>query len=63
MERYGIDPLSLLDPAINESWGTWILAEEIARYGLNWKAVGKSIPQTQNVAGATLGSFIVTMQA
>ena len=41
MERYGIDPLSLLDPAINESWGTWILAEEIARYGLNWKAVGK----------------------
>ena len=41
MERYDIDPLSLLDPAINESWGTWILAEEIARYGLNWKAVGK----------------------
>ena len=36
-----IQPLSLLDPAINESWGTWILAEEIARYGLNWKAVDK----------------------
>jgi hypothetical protein len=41
MERFGIDPFSLLDPAINESWGKRILAEEIARHGLNWKAVGK----------------------
>lgn len=41
MERYNIDPLSLLDPATNERWGKWILAEEIARHGLNWKAVGK----------------------
>lgn len=41
MERLGIDPVSLLDPAINESWGKWILEEEIARHGLNWQAVGK----------------------
>lgn len=41
MERYAIDPFSLLDPATNERWGKWILAEEIARHGLNWKAVGK----------------------
>ncbi|WP_418717239.1 lytic transglycosylase domain-containing protein [Bilophila wadsworthia] len=41
MERLGIDPFSLLDPATNERWGKWILAEEIARHGLNWKAVGK----------------------
>ena len=41
MERLAIDPLSLLDPATNERWGKWILAEEIARHGLNWKAVGK----------------------
>ena len=41
MERLAIDPFSLLDPAINECWGKWILAEEIARHGLNWKAVGK----------------------
>lgn len=41
MERYGIDPVSLLDPATNERWGKWILTEEIARHGLNWKAVGK----------------------
>lgn len=41
VERYGIDPLSLLDPATNKRWGTWIFAEEIARHGLNWKAVGK----------------------
>jgi hypothetical protein len=41
MERLAIDPVSLLDPATNERWGKWILAEEIARHGLNWKAVGK----------------------
>jgi soluble lytic murein transglycosylase-like protein len=41
MERLALDPLSLLDPATNERWGKWILAEEIARHGLNWKAVGK----------------------
>ena len=41
MERLAIDPLSLLDPDVNEAWGKRILAEEIARHGLNWKAVGK----------------------
>jgi len=41
MERFAIDPFSLLDPATNERWGKWILAEEIARHGLNWIAVGK----------------------
>lgn len=41
MKLLGIDPFSLLDPATNERWGKWILAEEIARHGLNWKAVGK----------------------
>ena len=41
MERLALDPFSLLDPATNERWGKWILAEEIARHGLNWKAVGK----------------------
>ncbi len=41
MERFTIDPLSLLDPDVNEAWGKWILTEEIARHGLNWQAVGK----------------------
>ncbi len=41
MERFAIDPFSLLDPDLNEAWGRWILAEEIARHGLNWQAVGK----------------------
>ena len=41
MERFSIDPFSLLDPDVNEAWGKRILAEEIARHGLNWKAVGK----------------------
>lgn len=41
MERYGIPPVSLLDPAINRAWGEWILTQELSRYGLNWRAVGK----------------------
>ena len=34
MNRFGIDPVSLLDPDVNEAWGKRILAEEIARLGL-----------------------------
>ena len=41
MKRFSISPFSLLDPDVNEAWGKRILAEEIARHGLNWKAVGK----------------------
>ena len=41
MRRFSIDPFSLLDPDVNEAWGKRILAEEIARHGLNWQAVGK----------------------
>lgn len=41
MKRFSIDPFSLLDPGVNETWGKKILAEEIARHGLNWQAVGK----------------------
>ena len=41
MERYGISPASLLDSDVNAAWGKWILAQEIARHGLNWQAVGK----------------------
>ena len=41
MKRFSISPFSLLDPDVNEAWGKQILAEEIARHGLNWKAVGK----------------------
>ncbi|CAK7031494.1 MULTISPECIES: lytic transglycosylase domain-containing protein [unclassified Desulfovibrio] len=41
MKRFSIDPFSLLDPDVNEAWGKRILAEEIARHGLNWQAVGK----------------------
>lgn len=41
IKRLALNPFSLLDPGTNERWGRWILAEEIARHGLNWKAVGK----------------------
>ncbi len=36
-----IDPATLLDPATNIELGSWILSNEILRYGLNWVAVGK----------------------
>jgi len=41
MARYNIPPESLLDPEINRQWGLFILEREIARHGLNWRAVGK----------------------
>ena len=41
MERCGITPEALLDPVRNRAWGEWILAQEIARHGLNWRAVGR----------------------
>ena len=41
IRRHKIPPASLLDPHINRAWGTWILQQEIARHGFNWKAVGK----------------------
>lgn len=48
MERLALDPVLLLDPATNERWRKWILAEEIAQHCLNWKAVGKyNSPDTE----------------
>ena len=41
MKRHNIPPASLLDPEVNRTWGVWILEQEIARHGLNWRAVGK----------------------
>ena len=41
IERHNIPPASLLDPEVNRAWGVWILEQEIARHGLNWRAVGK----------------------
>lgn len=41
IERHGIPPASLLDPDVNRQWGVWILEQEIARHGFNWRAVGK----------------------
>lgn len=41
IERHNIPPASLLDPDVNRQWGVWILEQEIARHGFNWRAVGK----------------------
>jgi soluble lytic murein transglycosylase-like protein len=41
IEKYAIPPEALLDPAMNRKWGTAILADELTRHGMTWKAVGK----------------------
>lgn len=41
IDQYGIPAEKLLEPDFNAEWGKKILAAEIARYGLNWQAIGK----------------------
>lgn len=40
LKRLDLDPEDVLDPQINVLIGCWILAEEVKRYGLTWKAIG-----------------------
>ncbi|MBV7542098.1 lytic transglycosylase domain-containing protein [Acidovorax sp. sic0104] len=40
LAKYGIDAKNLADPCINTNIGAWVLAHNIARYGLTWQAVG-----------------------
>lgn len=39
LKRYGWPVEQVLEPANNIKIGVWILAQEIRRHGLNWKAV------------------------
>ena len=41
IDKYGIPPESLLDPDANMAWGKRILAWEIERHGLTWRAVAR----------------------
>ena len=40
LKKYHIDLDEILDPDKNIAMGVWILAREIRRYGLTWKAIG-----------------------
>lgn len=40
LAKYNIDVESLQDPCINTNIGAWVLAHNIARFGLSWEAVG-----------------------
>lgn len=40
LKKYGIPLEAALDPLANIYLGSWILKQEIARYGENWNAVG-----------------------
>lgn len=49
LKRYSIPVEDVLDPQKNIAMGVWILAKEIQRYGLTWKAVGAyHTPLTRN---------------
>ena len=40
LQRYGIDERALFDPCINTHVGAWILAQNVARLGYGWEAIG-----------------------
>lgn len=40
LKKYHIALDDILDPSKNIAMGVWILAREIRRYGLTWKAIG-----------------------
>lgn len=40
-KKFGIPQESGFDECFNVEFGTWILANEIARHGFNWKAIAK----------------------
>lgn len=39
LRKYGLALETVLEPRSNVTLGVWILAQEIARHGLNWRAV------------------------
>lgn len=66
LAKYGITKATLLgDPCTNVEVGAWILAQNIQRYGYNWKAVGAynaSSPELQqryiNKVAANLNKIV-----
>lgn len=49
LKKLGISPATAIDPQNNATLGVWILAQEIQRHGLNWKAVASyHTPLTRN---------------
>lgn len=40
LRQYGIDERQLWDPCLNTFIGAWVLADNIARLGFTWNAVG-----------------------
>ncbi len=40
LRRYGLAESQLWDPCINIQVGTWILRQEVDRYGYSWEAIG-----------------------
>jgi soluble lytic murein transglycosylase-like protein len=40
LRKYGVTEAQLKDPCVNLQVGAWILAQNVARMGLTWEAVG-----------------------
>lgn len=48
LAKYNIDAKTLWEPCINTNIGAWVLAQNIARYGLTWEAVGAYNAKSKN---------------
>lgn len=43
MNRFGLDPVVLLDPCTNLQWAAYVIRDNINRYGETWVAVGRYV--------------------
>lgn len=49
LKRYGIGQRQLFDPCTNIKIGAWILSQNFARLGYNWKAIGAYNASTRSL--------------
>ena len=60
LKRLGISPETAIEPGNNALIGVWILAREIQRHGLTWRAVARyHTPATDSLRGKTYAVNVI----
>lgn len=60
LRRFSMNPEYVIDPERNIVIGTWILAQEIKRFGLSWKAVASyHTPIARPERGRTYAASVI----